>query len=417
LCGLALAYWAGAKLVADGDSRQAPGVRPGSTAEAAILFRPLAPPMPPARALIREGSEADGWEAAWPQNDATVPQRELARRFSGGLGASVSNDHGVFRALPPAPGVVTMRVWIEPAMGPHTTSVGFVCEGQRTGVAKVCKDGTDRWGYAVGGQTTYVADARAGGHEVALVYRTGSATMDIRIDGAMVAGNVHYPDNVGKAVIGIIMASGRGGVGATTHFDDLSVHVRHSVRRVAPPVVMDYDAPPTLRDTVHLLAGEANGLTLAASDPVIRVRAGEVIRGSVTVDVHNSHGPAAGFVVVETPTWGVAQHSYRIVAASAPPAHSRHTVHLDRRAPAEPGTYFIIVAAAAETEGLYVASGTNWTNGEAVWGNGLEVASWRSGATSQAMRTGSVDADWLMRHGERSSRQLGAAAVKVIVGP
>ena len=414
LGGLALVYWAGFRADLDGVARQRTSVHPGTVAEATVLFGPDMTALPAIRELIRPGSEAEGWEAAWPANDPAIPVPGR-RGLSGRSGASVSNDHGVFRPLGAVRGEITLHVWMQPAMGEQSAAIGFVCDGQRTGVATVVKDHTGRWTTAAGGVETFLGYARPEGHDLTLVYRTDWSTLDVRLDGKMVASDVHYPENVGKAVVGVNMGSGRGGIGAATYFGNLSVSVRERARGTAPTTVTNQIVAPVLRDSVRLAEGSVNGVPLDSTNPVIYARPGEMLRGHLTVDVFNSHGEESGFHVIETPTWGEPRESFGVVARNPPPGRSQQTIALDRPAPSVPGVYHIIVAAAAETRPDEVASGTSWTNDGAVWGNGLDIASWDAGVMREAMETGSVEALWLMNHGARETRQLGAAAIPLTV--
>ena len=80
-----------------------------------------------------------------------------------------------------------------------------------------------------------------------------------------------------------------------------------------------------------------------------------------------------------------------------------------------PGTYYVIVAGAAETSPAFVASGTNWPVGEPRWGDGTDISGWSEALVQEAMATGTAMAPWLGDDGGEQPAEVGAIAVRVVV--
>ena len=90
--------------------------------------------------------------------------------------------------------------------------------------------------------------------------------------------------------------------------------------------------------------------------------------------MRNDHDAGAIFPVGATPSWGDHKTSYWQVDNWAPPGSTSYSVGVNLVVPSQPGTYFVIVAAAAETSLAHVMSATH--SGSPQWDNGDDVASW-----------------------------------------
>lgn len=185
---------------------------------------------PRVRLLIRPGDELLGWVPCEPGNDTTLPVLTTDHYASGGAGAMLSNDFGVRRDFPPVDGVLTIEMWIRPAIGPYNTHINLITgdAGHRWNL--IGKNETDRWYYlsSDGLRSHFFADVRDAGHAVRIVYRTADATYDVHLDGVEIARGRSIPNAVGKAATSIAITAGRGGDGAAAYFDDLKITAESS---------------------------------------------------------------------------------------------------------------------------------------------------------------------------------------------
>lgn len=191
---------------------------------------------------------------------------------------------------------------------------------------------------------------------------------------------------------GVWLASGRGGKGAATYFDDLSVTVRDDREGTLARAV----GGSRLRDRMTLNDGVINGTRLDVTNPTISVRAGESISGWLTVTVVNNHHEATRMPVVETPTWGDHAGAYREVGSVVGASRRELRVDVSRVAPNHPGDYHIIIAAASETDAAFVASGTNHPLLTPRWNNTTDIAAWPASVANQTRLQGYATIPWAM---------------------
>jgi len=84
-------------------------------------------------------------------------------------------------------------------------------------------------------------------------------------------------------------------------------------------------------------------------------------------------------------------------------------------APRRPGTYRLIFVFQAETTVDYILSGTNWTVGRPVWGDGNDVARWSREQLDAADRAGQVVVRHLRPGGRWVENWFPATTVEVVV--
>ena len=84
-------------------------------------------------------------------------------------------------------------------------------------------------------------------------------------------------------------------------------------------------------------------------------------------------------------------------------------------APRRPGTYRLIFVFQAETTVDYILSGTNWTVGRPVWGDGNDVARWSREQLDAADRAGQVVVRRLRPGGRWVENWFPATTVEVVV--
>ncbi len=166
-------------------------------------------------------------------------------------------------------------------------------------------------------------------------------------------------------------------------------------------------------DGMVLNAASLNGQTVNPTVPEITLQPGEALSGTVNFTVENSHPSNALFPVVLVWSWGQHQTSYAPLLGSAPGDAATPLILTLNEFPTtgQPGTYYLIIVAAAETTAAHVASATRWYAGDPIWNNGDDVASWSEDQIDFTIANGFLVAPSLP---EESSR-FAAAAIKILV--
>lgn len=383
---------------------------------------------PRVRLLMRPGEELQGWQALEPLRDAAAPVSGVGLGSRRAPVAVTANPYGIQKPMAAAFGEVTLSLRARVDRAPSNAIVGLMLGDSGSGNALLWKDETDTWRYSdyIDGINTArdIGPVRGEWRDVIAVYRTWSGRFDLYVDGEPVARNAVLSHTApGKPVTGVYLSSGRGDRGSPLYFQDVRVTARDSAAlRAAKPGGALPPPRPLPQDHMTLHGGFLAGQMVEAEAPVVTVRPGAPLSGWVDIEVENTHGSSGDFHVVETPTWGSHADSFRALRGRFPPGPSRHTAHIDRTAPAEPGVYHLIVAGATESSPELVASGTNWPIGAAVWEDGTDIAAWSVDVIDEAVRTGGVDAPWLLETDANtvhyvSPMRVAAVAVRVIVGP
>ena len=152
------------------------------------------------------------------------------------------------------------------------------------------------------------------------------------------------------------------------------------------------ERPVAEGDSIFLLGGSLNGVRLDRGNPTVTVAPGQRISGSVDISVVNSHEAHAVFPVGATPTWGDPRTSYWSIDYWAPAlSTTQYQVPMELTAPATPGTYAILFAAAPETSLAHVMSATRWYSGDPRWSDGDDIAGWGEEPARPGYRGGFCD--------------------------
>ena len=378
-------------------------------------------PRPKVRLLMRPGEELDGWQAAEPGRNPSLPAAAGRERAGASPVAVTANPYGIFKLFTPTYGEVTLSLRARADAAPFTAIVGLVLDGGN-GQSLVWKDEANIWrcqDYGDGRPLEInVAPVRGEWRDLIIVYRTWSASHDVYFDGARAAAAASLgPAAVGRAVTGIYVSAGRGATGSPFYFSDMRVSARDSnALRAARPGRQLAPAKPPPLDRMGLQGGVLAGQALDPANPTVHVSPAARVAGWVDVRVENRHKSTGGVYVIETPTWGDHSTSFRHVDVETPPGESRHVVSIDREAPDQAGVYHIVLAGAAETSPEFVASGTNWPHERPVWDNVTDIAGWSATEIDAAIATGTVIAPWVHTEGNVARSEAGAVAVRVVVG-
>ena len=168
------------------------------------------------------------------------------------------------------------------------------------------------------------------------------------------------------------------------------------------------------RDRVSLLAGALNQTRITPFAATLTVAPGAKISGQLEVAVDNTHPRSEIFQLVQVQTWGERPTAFREVEDRVLPGNTRHLVPVELNAPEEPGTYHLILAAAAEPGAAEIASGTHWESAPSPrWGDGDDLAAWSSQRLELAKGQGWVEVEWYQNY----DTQIGAFALEVVVAP
>jgi len=169
-------------------------------------------------------------------------------------------------------------------------------------------------------------------------------------------------------------------------FDGLDVVATDSALQLGQPVVLRFwakglqptnwtlssNAPSTLR----LEQGTLNGQAVTPAHREVIVTAGDSIVGDIHLR-YTSTWSAAAVMLGGTPTWGDKRSRYFTIKPLVTPIQDgRQHVTIRLAGPSRPGRYHLILFFQAEPDVKYIASGTNWTVGRPVWGDGNDVADW-----------------------------------------
>lgn len=165
---------------------------------------------------------------------------------------------------------------------------------------------------------------------------------------------------------------------------------------------------------LRLEAGTLNGQELGPASRTVRLRPGERIAGRLRFR-YSAYWAAAAVVLTSVATWEPAETGYTSVLAMATPMEQAVLrPSIDLAGPRAPGRYHLLFAFAAEPDGRWIASGTNWKIGEPAWGDGNELAGIGEAELARAAADGRIRWDWRYE-GWRERHVLALAAVEVVV--
>lgn len=166
--------------------------------------------------------------------------------------------------------------------------------------------------------------------------------------------------------------------------------------------------------TIRILSGGGSFAGISGENKTVNVDPGAALQGTITLRVLNL-GP--GFAVaplIETPSWGRHQDSWKMISHLRP-GDSTWNAQINERAPVKSGVYYIVFAFFLEMNGANVASGTNWAAGQPVWDDGNDLAQFDSSQILQAQQFGCAVNRWIMEDGSKLV-YVPADAITVRVG-
>jgi hypothetical protein len=154
--------------------------------------------------------------------------------------------------------------------------------------------------------------------------------------------------------------------------------------------------------TLRLVGGVLSGQRVSPQRRRVVVGPGELIEGDVDL-VYTSRWGAASVMLGSTVTWG-----------DTPALEMPRRVAVRVVAPDQPGSYRLIFAFFAETSVEEIMSGTNWTVGRPVWGDGNDVARWSTEQLAQADSIGRVRTK-MLRGGKWAFVWVQATTIEIVV--
>jgi DNA-binding SARP family transcriptional activator len=166
--------------------------------------------------------------------------------------------------------------------------------------------------------------------------------------------------------------------------------------------------------TLHLIQGRLNRQTITPERRRVIISPGDSIVGELQLE-YTSRWGAASVMLAATTTWGDPPEQVVTVGPLATPvAGQPRSAGLRLAGPDEPGTYRLILVFQAEPTVDYVLSGTNWTVGRPVWGDGNDVARWTPAQFAEADRRGQVLARQLWPDGQSFENYYPATTIEVV---
>lgn len=152
--------------------------------------------------------------------------------------------------------------------------------------------------------------------------------------------------------------------------------------------------------------------------PTLRVPPGTPVSGALTV-LYTTRMSDETIVYAWTPTWGDPKEVGEAIGVLSTPFIDRpRTDPITFIAPKKEGTYYIVIAASAETEARFLLSQTNWLMKEPRWGDGNDLATWPAEQVERAMN-GKITASQVLRRQDGEQRYsagiIGVTAFRVVV--
>ena len=167
--------------------------------------------------------------------------------------------------------------------------------------------------------------------------------------------------------------------------------------------------------TIFLRSGSTlNGMSINPSNPVITVSERENITGTLKVQVAYNGSPNNIVPFGYTPSWGSHKSSYVTVSNDLPVGTSSGNISINLSAPADSGTYYLILATNAEMNLGWTMSRTNWTTGSYSWNDGKDIADLTGLQLKKSLSGGYLYLDMLEK-GTYKNTSYGIAYVKINV--
>lgn len=188
---------------------------------------------------------------------------------------------------------------------------------------------------------------------------------------------------------------------------------RFTLRGVEPLVLIRRNRA----DSLAIVESTLNGHRSPDDVPLVRVRPGEPIRGTVRMR-YTTRARDILYVLAQAATWGVGERDTLTVRSIlAGVSGATFTFPVDVRAPTRAGNYWILWTQGTEPSASWLFSGTNWKCGKPAWNDGNDVAAMADSVLTEAVRTRSVMVLMLLCDDgfSRTMRRLPLAGVRVEV--
>jgi DNA-binding SARP family transcriptional activator len=173
---------------------------------------------------------------------------------------------------------------------------------------------------------------------------------------------------------------------------------------------------------LQLYGGNLAGRPIRGLRDSLVVVPGERLQGVVQLRYATGWVTASIWVSV-VPTWGDPSTSFREPEQLVTPVSDDVAdVPVDLTAPMRAGRYWILFAMDAEDRGGYIASGTNWLVGKALWNDGNDLWSLPDSTIEQARITGTYPlrraypAEWYQNQCDQPSRMVNGQRIKYCPG-
>jgi len=161
-------------------------------------------------------------------------------------------------------------------------------------------------------------------------------------------------------------------------------------KEFVPPRNPPRDVGLPIAGSVHIIGGTGDFAGITRTSNRISAKRGQRLRGTVKLATVNRLPDTHVAPLVGAQSWGPHRWGYWTVNKWIRSGEGTYESNIDVTLPTDSGTYRILFAFAAELEGFYVASGTNWTLGHPEWDDGNDIADLNAGQLAQARDTGFI---------------------------
>jgi hypothetical protein len=173
---------------------------------------------------------------------------------------------------------------------------------------------------------------------------------------------------------------------------------------------------------IQLYGGNLAGRPIRGPGDSLVVAPGERLQGVVQLR-YATGWVAASIWLSVVPTWGDPRTGFREPEQLVTPVSDDVAdVPVDLTAPTTPGRYWILFAMDAEDRGGYIASGTNWLVGKALWNDGNDLWSLPDSIIERARIKGTFPlrraypAEWYQSQCDHPSRMVNGRRIKYCQG-
>jgi hypothetical protein len=164
---------------------------------------------------------------------------------------------------------------------------------------------------------------------------------------------------------------------------------------IAPP-----SGEPGGQSSVRISSGTGSFSIISSINKQIYASPDGKIAGSLIMTTYNAWQSGAAVPLIGTSSWGTPSDSFWVVSFSISTGLRSYCAYdINLTVPSETGTYYLIFAFRAETDGGHVASATNWAYGSSVWTDANDLALLSRQQILTAQVDGRTQCSWLMPSG------------------